>query len=299
MSPPTLPAAVLFDMDGTLVDTEPLWDAPLYAEANYLGTRLTPKGRAYLIGKSMNATAEYLIDLAALRPTRGLIEEINARIRERVAGAFTGALPWRPGAREFLEAVRAEKIPTGLVTSTERRFVTGALRTLGTFGAVVCGDEVEGHTKPDPEPYRRAAWRLGVNPSHCVAVEDSPTGSDAAVAAGCKVIVVPHLVEVQRSQDVFLRTSLVGLNVAALAALWEHTPIHDAIARRTGRQQTAEPGQTPESPAPSEPRQFTRLPRRMPGESLPAQARGPLRSHAAPPRSDLGWFASESPRTPA
>jgi beta-phosphoglucomutase-like phosphatase (HAD superfamily) len=87
------------------------------------------------------------------------------------------------------------------------------------FDVVVCGDEVDGKTKPLPEPYLRAARLLGVDPGACVAIEDSPTGTASAVAAGCSVLVVPCEVEVEPGERRVLRESLVGLDMALLRAV--------------------------------------------------------------------------------
>jgi HAD superfamily hydrolase (TIGR01509 family) len=108
-----------------------------------------------------------------------------------------------------------------LVTSTERALTEVALDTLGRdfFDVTICGDEVDGQNKPLPEPYLKAARLLGVDPADCVAVEDSPTGSVSAAAAGCAVLVVPCDVDVPIGPGMVHRESLVGVDVPALRAL--------------------------------------------------------------------------------
>lgn len=112
-------------------------------------------------------------------------------------------------------------MPTALVTSTERALTEVALDTIGRdfFDVTVCGDEVDGRNKPLPDPYLKAARLLGVEPADCVAVEDSPTGSASAAAAGCTVLVVPCDVEVPIGPGMVSRETLVGLDVPALGAL--------------------------------------------------------------------------------
>ncbi|GAA1986288.1 HAD family phosphatase [Amycolatopsis minnesotensis] len=216
------PAAVLWDMDGTLVDSEKLWDVALYEAAESLGGTLSEEQRLTLVGSNMDATASYLLEVVTgEEPAPAAIAEMGEWIRQRTANLFEGALPWRPGAREVLAAVRAAGLPSALVTSTERALTELALNTIGRefFDATVCGDEVDGLNKPLPEPYLRAARLLGVDPARCVAVEDSPPGTESAVAAGCTVLVVPNDVPVEPGQRRVFRSSLAGIDVAALGAL--------------------------------------------------------------------------------
>lgn len=224
MSSGKIPHAVMWDMDGTLLDMERLWDAALYAEAARLGAHLDANGRAHLVGASMDDTALFLLALAGIDATPQRIRGVNLRIRADVSPIFRQPLPWRPGARDALATVRAAGIPCALVTSTERAFVIGALATLGrdNFNAIVCGDEVMGLNKPHRYPYIRAADLLGVDPANCVAIEDSAAGSDAAVDAGCAVIVVPHDAPVPPSPRTVHRKSLVGLDIPTLIHVLTH-----------------------------------------------------------------------------
>ena len=115
----------------------------------------------------------------------------------------------------------AAGIPSALVTSTIRVLTEIALETLGrdSFHVTVCGDEVGGKTKPDPEPYLRACRELGVPPARCVAIEDSPTGVTSALASGAVVIGVPCEVPLAAADGLVLRESMEGLGVAELTAL--------------------------------------------------------------------------------
>jgi len=137
-----------------------------------------------------------------------------------MAEIFAGPLPFQPGAIEALALVRSTGLPTALVTSTERALTDLALPTLDptNFDVVICGDEVNGHNKPHPEPYLRAARMLGVTPTHCLAIEDSPTGVTSATSAGCTVLVIPSEVPVPPGPRRTFRDSLAGLTLADLEA---------------------------------------------------------------------------------
>ncbi len=156
----THPAAVLFDMDGTLVDSEKLWDIGLYELARRYGATLSDAARLAMVGTDMPRTMELLVEDLG-RPDLDTAEA-SAWLGARVAELFVTDLEWRPGALALLRATRAAGIPTALVTSTARQLVEVALDTLGrdSFDVVVCGDEVPA-TKPDPEPYLIAARLLG------------------------------------------------------------------------------------------------------------------------------------------
>ena len=216
-----LPAAVLWDMDGTLLDSEKLWDIPLNEYAAKLGAELPPETRAAMVGSNIPTTMSLLFGAAGVDPGPEEVREAVAWIDLRMAELFATELTFRPGAEAALRVVRDSGLPTALVTSTERPLVEIALEVIGRdfFDVVVCGDEVDGKTKPLPEPYLRAARLLGVDPGACVAVEDSPTGTASAVAAGCSVLVVPCEVEVEPGERRVLRESLVGVDIAVLAAV--------------------------------------------------------------------------------
>jgi len=212
------PAAVLFDMDGTLVDSEKVWDIALDELAERAGGKLSLEARQAMIGSNMSSTMRLMrADLGQPdRPEQPDVEWLN----DRVYDLFSQGLVWRPGAWELLRAVRAAGLPTALVTSTGRRLVEVALDTLGreNFDVVVAGDEV-GTPKPDPEPYLTAAELLGVPIEHCVAIEDSPTGVASAVAAGAAVLAVPAELELPPTDGVHLRDTLEGVDPSYLADL--------------------------------------------------------------------------------
>lgn len=208
---------VLFDMDGTLLDSEKVWDVALADLAAWLGGDLSASARRRMVGSSMGRSVAILhADLGVEADP----ESSAAFLTERTADLFRTALVWKPGARELLDAVRTARLPAALVTSTHRYLTEIALDTIGRqyFAATVCGDEVR-RPKPHPDSYLRAAELLGVQPARSVAIEDSPLGIAAAEAAGCAVLAVPSEVEIEAAPTRTVRLSLVGITVADLAAL--------------------------------------------------------------------------------
>ncbi len=209
-------AAVLFDMDGTLVDSEKVWTVALRDLATRYGGVLTDAARLAMIGTDSVETMAILhADLD--QPWRDPIDGA-AWLDARAMELFAEGLEWRPGARELLEAVRAAGLRTALVTNTGRALVDVALATVGdgNFDVVICGDEVP-RTKPDAAPYLAAAAALGLDPSACVVIEDSPAGVASAIAAGCAVIAVPHEVDLG-DVDALVLASLLEADLELLAA---------------------------------------------------------------------------------
>ncbi|NYH77078.1 HAD superfamily hydrolase (TIGR01509 family) [Actinopolyspora biskrensis] len=217
-----LPAAVLFDMDGTLVDSEKLWTIAMddFAAAN--GAEISDAARARMVGSNMARSMSLLLTDLGMSTEPTDIAAAAERVIARMSEMLASDLSWRPGAESALRAVTSNGIPTALVTSTIRSLTDIALRTIGpdTFDVTVCGDEVDGRNKPDPEPYLRACGELGVDPAHCVAVEDSPTGVASAVAAGCTVLGVACEVPLAPDSGCVLRDSLEGVDLDELAALF-------------------------------------------------------------------------------
>ena len=209
------PAAVLWDMDGTLVDSEKVWTVSLADTARWLGGELSQAARDDMVGSNMARTMVLMFDDLGLRRDAARITEAEAFLTGRTRELFAGGLEWRPGAQEALRTVRAAGWPTALVTNTGRALTELALDGIGRehFAVTVCGDEVP-RGKPDPDPYLRAAELLGVAAGECLAVEDSPTGALAAGRAGAAVLVVPCDVPVPDAPGRVHRSSLVGLTAA-------------------------------------------------------------------------------------
>jgi HAD superfamily hydrolase (TIGR01509 family) len=211
------PGAVLWDMDGTLVDTEPYWIDAEFALAEEYGGTWSAEQALNLVGRDLLDSGRYIrehmgIELEPSEVVEKLLDDVVARIDQ--------AVPWRPGARELLAGLAEAGVPRALVTMSYRRFVAPVLSGLpeGTFDVVVTGDAVS-HGKPHPEPYLKAARELRLDPADCLAIEDSNTGARSAESAGCRVLVVPNHVPVLDGERRFFRDSLAGIAVEDLAAL--------------------------------------------------------------------------------
>ncbi len=213
--------AVLWDMDGTLVDSEKLWDISLSALYEFHGGVMSPQTRESLVGASARDTMIVAYTELGLDHDPQAIAESIRWIHDFTAELFDEGLPWCEGAREMLEALAAEGVPMALVTNTQRDLADRALASIGRhyFSVTVCGDEVV-NGKPAPDPYLRAAELLGLAPADCLAVEDSVTGTVAAESAGCAVLVVPSEVAVPGGHRRRQVNSLADLDTAALRRLY-------------------------------------------------------------------------------
>ncbi|ROQ40912.1 HAD superfamily hydrolase (TIGR01509 family) [Frondihabitans sp. PhB188] len=209
-----LPSAVLWDMDGTLVDTEPYWQQSQVRLVAEHGGSWTRADGDSLIGSGLWHSAKVLqdhgVDLTA--------QEIIDRMTDDVLVGIRAHLPWRPGARELLREIRDAGIKTALVTMSFRRMaeeIASNIEFQG-FDLVVAGDMVE-NAKPHPEPYLLAAGRLGVDIDLCVAIEDSPTGVASAVAAGAATLGVEHHAPLPHDGAFQHRSTLAGVTLDDLA----------------------------------------------------------------------------------
>jgi HAD superfamily hydrolase (TIGR01509 family) len=212
------PAAVLWDLDGTVVDTEPFWDRANAELVAAHGGRWTRDDALAVVGSDLLDAAAYVrrecgVDLDPV--------EIVTTVIARVAEQMAGAPPWQPGVLALLAELRAAAVPSVLVTMSWRPLVDRVVELLppGTFAATVAGDEVP-RGKPHPDPYLAAAAAVGVEPSSCLAIEDSPTGIASARAAGCFVVGVPHLVDLPAADVDALVPTLDGVNLTTLRRLF-------------------------------------------------------------------------------
>lgn len=210
-------AGVLWDMDGTLLDSEKLWDVAVRELAREHGHEMTDEIRHALIGASGPNALRIMFTGLGIEPNPDSLRAAGEFLERRVTELMTGPIPWRPGAKDALALVRAAGLSSALVTNTKRSLTEFGLDTLGRdfFDVSVCGDEVA-QGKPEPDVYLRAAEMLGLDPEHCVAVEDSPTGARAAQAAGCALVVVPCEIPVPHVPGRTFRDSLIGLTIEDL-----------------------------------------------------------------------------------
>jgi HAD superfamily hydrolase (TIGR01509 family) len=212
--------AVMFDMDGLLVDTEPLWFEVEHAIMTRLGGQWSADDQRALIGGSLDRSVDYLIKRAARPASHDEVADwLIDGMAELLAAREVEALP---GALELLGQVRAAGIPTALVTSSERVIMNAVLASLArhdiAFSVTVCGQDVH-HPKPHPEPYLRAAALLGAEPACCIALEDSPNGVAAAEAAGCVTVAVPGLAPIGTRPGRTIAASLAHVDLDLLRSL--------------------------------------------------------------------------------
>ncbi|MBA8795068.1 HAD superfamily hydrolase (TIGR01509 family) [Friedmanniella endophytica] len=215
------PAAALWDFDGTLVDTEPIWIAAEYDLIGGLGGEWNDEHAHQLVGNSLLESGAYIAN-AIGRPDLEPAWIVDQLITQVVDHIRTHPIPWRPGALELLSALREAGIRCALVSASYRVLLDAAIARLpeGTFEVSVAGDEVtEG--KPHPEPYVTAARLLDVDPRACVVFEDSPPGAQSGNAAGAMVVGIEHIVPLPRAPRRVVVDTLAGMDVPALLGLVE------------------------------------------------------------------------------
>jgi HAD superfamily hydrolase (TIGR01509 family) len=214
-------SAVLFDMDGLLVDTEPLWLRAEIATMAELGARWTEADQRAILGGSLAQAAHYFKEASGTGMAPARIADML--VTRMLAELGTAEIPIQPGAADLLAEVAASGVPRALVSASVRPIVDVVLSAMAAsglpgFAVTIAGDDVE-RGKPDPEPYRRAGELLGIDVQRAVVLEDSPNGVRSGVAAGATVVAVPHAVPIDPAPRVHVRGSLVGLDLAGLRAL--------------------------------------------------------------------------------
>lgn len=206
------PAAVLWDMDGTLIDSEPYWIGAEQELCAKFGVAWTHEDGLSLVGNSLVSSAQVLRARGVLLEIDEIIDHLIGRVTIQVRERA----PWQEDAFRLLNDVLAAGIPCALVTSSYKQLADALLaRVPEAFAVVVTGDEVE-HGKPHPEAYLLAAKRLGVDIAHCVAVEDSIAGIGSALASGARTIAVQRLIPVAPHPQLSRVASFDGITVEDL-----------------------------------------------------------------------------------
>jgi HAD superfamily hydrolase (TIGR01509 family) len=209
--------AVLFDMDGLLVDTEPQWFAAESATVAQLGGVWGKQQQVDLLGSNLPVAARYMIDYTG---THHDVPTVMQMLLDNMTARLTSDITFQPGAFELLDELSAAGIPLALVTSSVRVHVEVVLAQLPSdpFFHQVTADDVA-NLKPHPEPYLTALDLLGVTAGGVVVLEDSPAGVCAAEAAGCHVVAVPSVVPIESAPRRHVVDSLSSIDVAVLEEL--------------------------------------------------------------------------------
>jgi HAD superfamily hydrolase (TIGR01509 family) len=217
-----LPAAVLFDMDGLLVDSEPVWSIAEREIADLLGGVFTPEIKVAMIGHGIVTAVPIMLTM--LGTTDADPDEVGEWLLRRTTELFRepGRLVLMPGASALLDRLADAGVPTALVSSSYRQLMTAVLEVVGTdrFAVTVAGDEVA-RAKPFPDPYLAAVAQLRVAPAACVVLEDSDTGARSGLAAGCPTVLVPSPERgaVAPPAGVTVAASLTAVTTTLLAGL--------------------------------------------------------------------------------
>lgn len=214
-------AAVLWDMDGLLVDSEPLWTQAEIALATELGGAWSDQLKAAIAGTRLDVAVPAILEHYGCPTDPASVAWASRYLLDRMVALYAENPPLLDGAAQLLTAVAEAGLPQALVSSSYRVLVDAVLaHGYGPFAVTLSGDEV-GHGKPHPEPYLTAAAALGVDPRSCVVLEDSAAGVLAGEAAGCAVVAVPSVpgVTVLETPRTQVRRSLAEVDLPALRAL--------------------------------------------------------------------------------
>lgn len=217
----SLPAAVLWDMDGTIIDTEPMW---IIAERKMLeewGSELTETDAKAWVGIGLWELANIFQERGVALDTNIIVHTLTNEVSEQL---FAGEVQWRPGARELLASLGEHGIQCALVTMAPRGQAQQVVSQLpaGTFQTLTAGDDVA-RPKPHPDPYLQGAQSLGVNAKDCVAIEDSLIGTQSAFASGAVVLGVPNMLDLSETTCHTLIPSLSDIDAAGIVEMFrEH-----------------------------------------------------------------------------
>ncbi|UVI34397.1 HAD family hydrolase [Brevibacterium spongiae] len=216
------PAAVLWDMDGTLVDTEPYWIRAETELMNAHGLPWSEEQGLEFVGNELTTSAAMMQDAGLDLPVDDIVETLMSTVID----AIRTSVPFRPGALDLLAELTAAGIPNVMVTMSYRRLAEAVIASCpaGSFAGLIAGDEVSAG-KPDPEPYLKGAALLDLAPGDCVALEDSKPGLASAEAAGTIAVGIPHLVDLEARPGRILWDSLEGRTVEDLRRLAQRSSV--------------------------------------------------------------------------
>ena len=214
--------AVLWDMDGTLIDSEPLWIEQERQLMESIGAIWTHEDAIHCVGGPMARVDAYMRSklppdihdkFAPLALTNELLQRMEVRLSEEIS--FT------PGAFELVNEMKSANLPLALVSASSRPLMNAALTSIGTklFDITISDNDVE-RSKPDPEGYLKAAASLDVDISRCLIIEDSITGITAAIASGAFVIGLPHVAELPHGPKVIHHPTLKNVTMRDIANLF-------------------------------------------------------------------------------
>ena len=209
--------AVLFDMDGLLIDSEPQWFAAETATVAQLGGAWRKQQQLDLLGTNLEVAAAYMIRWTNSNRSHA---DVMKLLEQNMTEQLQKSISFRPGALDLLNSVAASDLQFGLVTSSTRSHVKVVLEHLpeDLFGVSVTADDVE-FLKPHPLPYLTAMQALGSTPARTVVLEDSPPGVESGEAAGCHVVAVPSVAAIPDGPNRTVVQSLTEVTVDWLREL--------------------------------------------------------------------------------
>lgn len=206
--------AVLFDLDGTLVDSKPYWMQSEVELAEAHNGTWTEEDGLGVVGMSLDESSELMKRKIGINLEP---QEIVDQLTNSVQNKLAEEIPWRPGAKELLIELRRNKVKTALVTMSLRRMAQQVVDSIDfdAFDVIVAGDDVR-NGKPHPEAFLKAAELLGFHPGSCIAFEDSSFGIASAEAAGTLAIGIPHIVPIPEKEGRVLLPTLEGITYKQL-----------------------------------------------------------------------------------
>lgn len=211
--------AVLFDMDGLFIDSEPDWHAAETEMMKSLGYEWAPEDQLQCLGGPLSRVTEYMSKCLNGAKTP---EQLGFMIVDEMVRRLSGQVAMMPGSLEFSRDLSTLEIPQALVSASPRIIVDAVLNGMHEkyFLKSVASGDIE-RTKPFPDPYLHAAKLLGVDIKNCLIFEDSPTGLTAAKASGAFVVGIPHYVEVEQEPRLKVIKSFTDINEQDLEKWWQ------------------------------------------------------------------------------